>query len=286
VTKYVLDLLKEYPAQNLLLAGIIILVTGCSQIATSTPQPGAVNRETASLPTSAPTFEPTPTNTRVVPIENLTPAPPATITPIPDDTQGLVVEVIDGQTIAVVMQGDPPSRVYLVRYLGIDTSSPEDPWGAVAYEANRKMAGFKVVRLVRDQSDVDDEGRLLRYVYVGNELLSIILTEQGLARADITEPDTRFEAEILDAEARARTGQLGLWSGSAPTPTPSSPPDSESAEGTVEPVELTPEATIATTVEPATTAETPTPETSTNDSTTTPTATIEPTSESTSEDTP
>ena len=96
------------------------------------------------------------------------------------------------------------------------------------------------VRLVRDKSDFDDEGRLLRYVYVDHELLSIILTEQGLARAAITQPDTRFEAEILEAEARARDGKLGLWGDSPPqTPTSGPPPGSEQ-EGTVEPGEITP----------------------------------------------
>ena len=62
----------------------------------------------------------------------------------------------DGDTIAVVMAGDPPSRVYTVRYLGIDAppNEPDSPWGRVAYETNRKLTNLKAVRLVRDQSAV------------------------------------------------------------------------------------------------------------------------------------
>jgi hypothetical protein len=80
---------------------------------------------------------------------------------------------------------------------------------------------LKAVRLVRDQSqsDQDEEGRLLRHVFIGNDLLSILLAEQGLARADNTEPDLRFQAEIEEAETRARNNRLGLW-GQPPTLVP------------------------------------------------------------------
>ena len=241
--------------QILLLVTIITVLIGCGQTTKPVAQSDAPEK-TIALPTRASTLEATPTNTRVLSIESLTPAPTPTITPIPDETQGVVVEVIDGRTIAVVMKGDPPSRIYVVRYLGIETPSLNDPWGAVAYETNRKLVAFKGVRLIRDESDVDEEGRLLRYVYVGQELLSIILTEQGLARAAINQPDTRFEAEILEAETRAKEGKLGLWGGPPPTPTPIPSPKSEQ-EGTAEPTEATPPTIVTVTVEPAITEETP-----------------------------
>jgi micrococcal nuclease len=259
--------------QTLLIVAIIILLTGCGQTTNPTAQPDTPEK-TIALPTRASTLEATPTNTRVLSIESLTPAPTPTITPIPDEAQGVVVEVIDGRTIAVVMKGDSPSRVYIVRYLGIETPSLNDPWGAVAYETNRKLTSFKAVRLIRDKSNVDDEGRLLRYVYVGHELLSIILTEQGLARAAINQPDTRFETEILEAEARARDGELGLWGGAPPTPIPTPSLESEQ-EGTAEPTDTTPPAIVTVTVEPVTTEETPSSNSSTNA-----TVTMQPTTES------
>jgi endonuclease YncB( thermonuclease family) len=179
-----------------------------------------------------------------VPTSPLTP----TLTPIPDEVRALVVEVIDGDTIAVVMAGDPPSRVYVVRYLGIDAppNAPDSPWGRVAHETNRKLTNLKAVRLVRDQSDQDEEGRLLRHVFIGNDLLSILLAEQGLARADVTEPDVRYQAEIEEAEERARNNRLGLW-GQSPT---SVPPTNTQPAGTAE-TTIEPEATATDTATPA-----------------------------------
>ena len=241
--------------------GIIgCLLLGCGQSPGSTASGAALRDATVALPTEVPTQVPSPVNTRVMPLEEFTPVPTSaitpTMTPIPDEVRALVVDVINGDTIGVVMQGDPPSRIYEVRYLGIEAPppAPDTPWGSVAYETNRKLTNLKAVRLVRDQTESDNEGRLLRYVYVGDKLLSIILVEQGLARANILEPDIRFQAEIEEAEARARAGRLGLW-GQPPSPTP---PRSQSvtseAEATAEPDE-TPSATVASTTTPAPTQE-------------------------------
>lgn len=203
----------------------IALFAGCNLAGNPTPQGRLVPRTaTIELPTAAPVGEPSPANTRVLPFETFTPVPTnpitPTITPIPDEAQGLVIEVIDGQTIAVVMKGDPVQQAYLVRYIGIEAPAPDDPWGAVARETNRRMTNLKVVRLVRDETDFDEEGYLLRYVYIHDQLMSIILAEQGLARAEITEPNTRLAEEIRAAEQRAREGNLGLWGERQPTTTP------------------------------------------------------------------
>jgi endonuclease YncB( thermonuclease family) len=208
-----------YPCFGLCL--LACFLAACAQATPATP--GALYRaETVVLPTGAPTAKPTPVNTRVIPITELTPGPTPTLTPLPDEVRALVVGALDGDTISVVLEGDPPGRTYTVRYLGIDAppNTPSVPWGVVAFEVNEKLTNRKVVRLERDQSDTDDEGNLLRYVYLGEELLSITLAEQGLARAAVNEPDTRFRAEILDAEQRARAGNRGLWSNRPPTPTP------------------------------------------------------------------
>jgi hypothetical protein len=154
------------------------------------------------------------------------------------------------------------------------------------------------VRLERDQSEVDDEGRLLRYVYLDDELLSIILAEQGLARASITEADTRFQAEIEEAEQRARSARLGLW-GNPPTPTPpivqtaASTPTTTltatvAATTTLEPeTTSTAEAETTTTIEPeATTEETPAGSSSPTPAESDTTATPEGEADETTADTP
>jgi endonuclease YncB( thermonuclease family) len=186
--------------------------------------------------------------------------------------RGLVVRVVDGDTVEVVMENDPPGRVYTVDYLGIETppNSSDNPWGVVAYETNREMTNLKVVRLVRDQTDYDDEGHLLRYVYVGDELMSVVLVEEGLARANVVEPNIQFQAEIEEAETAARNSELGLW-GQPPTPTsgPEQPAATDEA-ATPEPAAAT---VTVTATEEAGTGEPATEEASPDESeTTTPTS--------------
>ncbi len=242
-----------------LAVGLLMLIglVGCAQPLSTPAADRLVQRnETMALPTEAPTTAPSPVNTRVLPLQTFTVVPTSpltpTMTPIPAEVRGLVVEALDGDSIAVVLQGDPPSRIYQVHYLGIEAppNSPGTPWGTVAFETNRKLTNLKAVRLVQDQTGLDEAGHLWRYVYVGDELLSIILVEQGLARANIVEPDTRFRAEIEEAEARAREGRLGLWSNQPPTPTPPrtqpTPPEGEATSAPDTP-------SLATTATPVTT---------------------------------
>lgn len=283
------------PARVVTLAGLVLVLlgllslTGCAQ-SPAAGRPGAIPRtETVALPTGAPKAEPTATSTRVVPATVFTPGPTPTITPIPDTVRALVVSIIDGDSIEVVMDGDPQVRTYKVRYLGIEAppKSPSVPWGAVAFETNLRLTNGKVVRLERDQSEADSEGRLLRHVFLGDQLLSVLLAEQGLARAKITEPDTRFENEILEAEARAKTAELGVW-GPPPTPTPK--PTLVQKATLTSTVTLTLTTTVEATVEPeaTTTEDTPTPadtDQPTPTNTPTPTATLPPTEAATSEPT-
>ncbi len=239
---------------------------------------------TVLLPTAVPPAEATPVNTRVIPVESLTPAPTATETPIPDESRAVVTGIVDGQTILVVMEGDKTDQMVVVRYLGIETPPPDDPWGAVARETNRALTGFKAVRLVRDTSNFDEAGNLLRYVYVDEQLLSLLLVEQGLARAAVQSPDTQFEDRILEAEARARAAERGIWSGAPPTATPTrvisdeSSPESEAANplatATVNTGSATPVLTLTLTPTLTTTA---IPE---EEATISPTVTVSPTTTS------
>lgn len=241
---------------------MLVVLVGCAQPLSTPASTGLVQRsETVVLPTEVPTTAPSPISTRVMPLQTFTAVPTSPLTPtitaIPAEVRGLVVETIDGDSIAVVLQGDPPSRIYQVNYLGIEApaNSPDSPWGKVAYETNRKLANLKVVRLVQDQTNVDEEGHLWRYVYVGDQLLSIILVEQGLARANVVEPDTRFKAEIEEAEARAKAGRLGLWSNQPPTPTPQrTQPIATAEETTPAPASPSPRITVTITSTTVTTA--------------------------------
>ena len=120
-----------------------------------------------------------------------------------------VTRVIDGDTIEI--EGG-----YKVRYIGIDT--PEltgDPtrrcFGKEAREKNRELVEGKKVRLVKDVSEVDRFGRLLRYVYVDELFVNEYLVSEGYAYAATFPPDVMFQELLKEAENEGREQNRGLW---------------------------------------------------------------------------
>lgn len=151
--------------------------------------------QAAPTPTAAPTGAPP------------TLAPTATATQVPEGEHGLVVRVIDGDTIDVEIDG----RVRRVRYIGIDSPERERPGYREATAANARLVEGQRVRLEKDVSETDDYGRLLRYVYVDALLVNEELIVQGWARAVTIPPDTRFARRFIELERRARQAGVGLW---------------------------------------------------------------------------
>ncbi len=138
---------------------------------------------------------------------------------IPTDTErsrGLVTRVISGDTIEVAIGSD----VYQVKYLGLDApeaSSVIEWYGPQATGYNRDMVAGRTVTLVKDVSDTDADGRLLRYVLTDEAFLNYELIRQGYSAALIMPPDLACQQILLSVEADARQALLGLWS---PTPLP------------------------------------------------------------------
>jgi endonuclease YncB( thermonuclease family) len=196
-----------------------LIASGCSSAA-PTPTPFRLFQgPTIVLPTLQATVPPTPSSTLVM--SNLwTPTPAPTATPLPEEMFGIVARVLDAKTVAVVLTGDPPEKVYTVRLLGVDPppNTPADPWGVVAFEQLQDWLSGQVVRLVQDKTVVDGDGVLPRYLYLHGELINLRLVEQGLARVSFQGPDTTLETDFQAAARAAQAGQRGLW-GSSPTPT-------------------------------------------------------------------
>ena len=141
------------------------------------------------------------------------PSPASTITPGPGQELARVVEVVDGDTIRVKMNG----RIYTVRYIGIDTpelhhpNKPVEYFAKEAYEANRKLVEGKTVILEKDISETDRYGRLLRYVYVGDVFVNAYLVEQGYAKVATFPPDVKHAELFRRLEKEAREAGRGLW---------------------------------------------------------------------------
>lgn len=126
-------------------------------------------------------------------------------------TEAFVTRVIDGDTIAVAL-GD--SRDTRVRLIGIDTPERNECHYRAATDRMRALVDGKRVRLVRDVSETDRYGRLLRYVYEGEVFVNAAMVDGGFASAATFPPDVAHASEFVSLERRAREMQRGLWSGS------------------------------------------------------------------------
>lgn len=119
---------------------------------------------------------------------------------------GFVTKVIDGDT--VVINGES------VRLLGIDTNERGEPCYKEAKERMEEFVLNKEVKLERDIKDKDQYKRLLRYIFVedninGKEInVNLKMVEEGFAVARFYE-DKKYREEILEAEKAARENKRG-----------------------------------------------------------------------------
>src|SRR6056297_345839 len=130
--------------------------------------------------------------------------------------------VYDGDTI-LLESGEK------VRYLGLDAPELNDAGKeddeCLAWEAkvrNMKLLEREDVRIVKDPGvDKDKYGRLLRYVYLGEEFLNQTLVREGLAKPFFCRPgwqncpqtqDKQRKEAILKAHKYARDHNLGIYS--------------------------------------------------------------------------
>ncbi len=153
----------------------------------------------------------------------------ATVQPDPTPTgeRGTIAwveRVVDGDTIMVEIDG----RIERLRYIGVDAPEsvrpdyPVECFGPEASKENARLVGGQEIELVRDVSDRDRFGRLLRYVYVRDPatgervFVNLRLIEEGYANVVTFPPDLAHVDELRAAEREAREDGRGLW-GTCPT---------------------------------------------------------------------
>lgn len=158
----------------------------------------------------------------------LTEQAPATLSDEPRGYEAAVVtRIVDGDTIVVeVMErsgGPGAGRAevgveYTVRLIGIDTPESVDPrspvecFGREASAATEALLAGAEVRLVKDVSETDRFGRLVRYVYLGDEMANARLVVNGYASSYTYPPDVRHSDLFTRLEGEARDNDRGLWS--------------------------------------------------------------------------
>jgi micrococcal nuclease len=205
----------------LLLLGI---VSGCGGTRTTNAPAQSLAAAPAATSTHTPTAEPpTPTSATTPLLPKDTPAPPPTNT----DTVAQVTNIVDGDTIDVLING----ATYRVRYILVNTPERGQPFYSEATAANAALVSGQTVTLVKDVSETDRYGRLLRYVYLADgTFVNAELVRQGYAQIATFPPDVAMEAEIRAAQAEAIASGSGLWAAPSPVAPVITEPVVESAD--------------------------------------------------------
>jgi len=116
-----------------------------------------------------------------------------------------LVRVIDGDTIDVRINGTK----YRVRYVGMNTPERDQPCYNEATDANRSMLEGQTLTLVKDTSETDQYGRLLRYIYAGDVFVNEELVRQGYAEVVRYDPDNAYWSAFRDLEQEAAQANRG-----------------------------------------------------------------------------
>ena len=128
--------------------------------------------------------------------------------PLGDDAK--LVKVIDGETIQVTIKGVPAT----VKYIGLNTPVGKECYSQQATAANSNLVAAQrlPLRLEKDEQDTDENGNLLRYVYLlDGRMVNEELAGGGFARTDAVRPNIKNLRTISDFELKAIAGKLGGW---------------------------------------------------------------------------
>jgi micrococcal nuclease len=137
-----------------------------------------------------------------------------------------VTRVIDGDTIEVEITDriEGPGAgtasvgaVEKVRLIGIDTpesvrpGTPIECFGRESSAAANALLEGRNVWLIKDVEDRDQYQRLLRYVYIEDEMANARLVVNGYAHAYTYPPNIRHSELFVQLQREARENGRGLW---------------------------------------------------------------------------
>jgi endonuclease YncB( thermonuclease family) len=127
-----------------------------------------------------------------------------------------VVRVVDGDTIILLRKGKQ-ERVRLLRVNTPESVHPDKKqntaMGVEASDFTKERLSGKEVMLEFEGEQRDHYGRLLGYVFVGEENFCVTLVKEGFSpyytAYGLSE---KYDNEFRQAEREARDARLGIWS--------------------------------------------------------------------------
>lgn len=156
--------------------------------------------------------DPSPSTSDGRPATSTAPTAPITPTdqpaPQPGGATWSVLDVVDGDTLRVA----GPDGEERVRLIGINAPELDECFHGRATELLRELVGGREVVLVRDESDTDRFGRLLRFVDTTDGVdVGAELVRTGAARSQRFEPDVSRNDRYDELQAEAQQDGRGLW---------------------------------------------------------------------------
>lgn len=98
-----------------------------------------------------------------------------------------------------------------VNYAGIRTPYAQEPLYEAARRRNIELVDGRKVRLRFDEGADKAGERLRAYVFSKKGFVNELLVREGLAYVRITPSETRFSAQLLEAQSEAMRKGRGLW---------------------------------------------------------------------------
>jgi micrococcal nuclease len=116
-----------------------------------------------------------------------------------------VTRAIDGDTIVYEIENISQS----VRMLGINTPEKKERLYSEATNFTSQLKDKEII-LIKTNEDIDQYGRLLRYIEYDNNLVNKEILENGLATLYYYEYDSYYSV-LKQAEQEARDNKIGMW---------------------------------------------------------------------------
>ncbi|MCB1246805.1 MAG: lamin tail domain-containing protein [Acidimicrobiia bacterium] len=158
---------------------------------------------------SPPDFTETTTTSTTLPGAEAVTSTTVTLPPEDERVVGTVIDVVDGDTIDIDIDGTESD----LRLLGVNAPEIDECWGQEAAVALTDLIDGQQVLLVSGPEDTDSFGRLLRYVYLESDATPLFVNSHMVETGNaVALSDGSDAAATMKAyEARAFQSGYGMW---------------------------------------------------------------------------